>query len=292
MPTIPYLSGTNPGDRKIIMLKQTTFGEVTRFDLARRLPGSWSYWTTAYWVDGMMVDTGCAHTRKELLKALEGRPVERIVNTHTHEDHIGANGALQWQNPKLDILAHPLALPVLADPAHEQPLHPYRRLFWGWPEPSHGDALRDGDLAASEQHTFQAIYTPGHSPDHLCLYEPEQGWLFSGDLYVGGLDRALRAGYDIWGIIDSLKRVQALPVRWLFPGSARVRQFPAGDLQAKIDYLEEQGENVLALHQRGWGVGVIARVLFGKPMPVEFITLGHFSRRHLVLSYLRQNQES
>ena len=62
-----------------------------------------------------MVDTGCAHTHKELLKALEGRPVERIVNTHTHEDHIGANGALQWQNPRLDILAHPLALPVLAD---------------------------------------------------------------------------------------------------------------------------------------------------------------------------------
>ena len=185
MPTIPYLSAANQVDRKIIMLKQTTFGEVTRFDLARRLPGSWSYWTTAYWVDGMMVDTGSAHTRKELLKALEGRPVERIVNTHTHEDHIGANGALQWQNPRLDILAHPLALPVLADPVHEQPLHPYRRLFWGWPEPSHGAALRDGDLVASKRHTFQAIYTPGHSPDHLCLYEPERGWLFSGDLYVG-----------------------------------------------------------------------------------------------------------
>jgi glyoxylase-like metal-dependent hydrolase (beta-lactamase superfamily II) len=67
------------------------------------------------------------------------------------------------------------------------------------------------------------LYTPGHSLDHLCLYEPRQGWLFSGDLFVGGRDRALRSGCDIWQIIASLKAIAALPVVCLFAGSAARR---------------------------------------------------------------------
>ena len=70
------------------------------------------------------------------LDALAHKPPASIVNTHTHEDHIGANGKLQAKMAGLVIQAHPLALPVLADPQRTQPLHPYRRLFWGWPAPS------------------------------------------------------------------------------------------------------------------------------------------------------------
>jgi len=130
------------------------------------------------------------------------------------------------------------------------------------------------------------IYTPGHSPDHICLYEPDRGWLFTGDLFVGGHDRALRAGYDIWAIISSLKQIAALTATTLFPGSARVRHDPATELAAKITYLEELGERVLALHRQGRSVRGIIRALLGGPMLIEFITLGHFSRKQLVLSYL------
>ena len=276
------------------MLKLTHYGPVTRFDLARTLAGRGRYWTTCYLVDGLLVDTGCAHTAPEMIHALEGISLRRIANTHTHEDHIGANGPLQRRRggrEGLEVLAHPLALPVLADPRRAQPLHPYRRLFWGWPEPSAGRPLAGGAVVETEKYGFQVIYTPGHSHDHLCLYEPRQGWLFSGDLYVGGKDRALRAGYDIWEIIASLKRVAALPVEMLFPGSARVRENPAGQIRAKIDYLEALGEGVLRLHKAGWGVGAIARALCGGPMWIELVTLGHFTRRRLVLAYLGLNAE-
>ncbi len=269
------------------MLKITRYDDLIRFDLARTLAGRGRYWTTCYWVDGLMVDTGCAHTAPELLDALADLPVRRIVNTHTHEDHIGANGLLQRERPDVDILAHPLALPVLADPRREQPLQPYRRLFWGWPEPSRARSVSDGAVIEGDRYRFRVIYTPGHSADHLCLYEPEQGWLFSGDLFVGGRDRALRAGYDIWGIIASLRRIAELPLRVLFPGSARVRRKPLPEILAKIAYLEELGEKVLDLHRRGWSASAIARHLLGGPMWVELVTLGHFSRRHLVRSYLR-----
>jgi glyoxylase-like metal-dependent hydrolase (beta-lactamase superfamily II) len=268
------------------MLKVTHFNQVTRFDLARTLAGRGRYWTIAYRVGDVLVDSGCAYTTPELLKSLGEKPIHCIINTHTHEDHIGANGLLQGTHPGLEILAHPLALPVLADPRRTQPLHPYRRLFWGWPKSSQGRPLQDGEEIEDGDFRFQAIYTPGHSPDHICLYEPRQDWLFTGDLFVGGRDRALRQDCDIWGIIASLKRLAALPTQWLFPGSARVRENPAEELRIKIDYYEALGGQVLELHKRGWSVPAILRKVCGGPMWVEVVTLGHFSRRHLVESYL------
>jgi glyoxylase-like metal-dependent hydrolase (beta-lactamase superfamily II) len=267
------------------MLKATTYGPVTRFDLSRTLAGRGRYWTTCYLVDGMLVDTGCAHAAPELERALADVPLQRIVNTHTHEDHIGANGRLQRERG-LEILAHPLSLPILADPRGSQPLHPYRRIFWGWPEPSQARPLADGQVIETPSGCFEVIYTPGHAADHLCLWEPERCWLFSGDLYVGGQDRSVRQGTDLWQVIASLKRIAALPVEWLFPGSARARQHPARDLSAKIDYLEALGGRVLELHRQGRSLSEITRLVSGGPMWIELITLGHFTRGHLVRSFL------
>jgi len=273
------------------MLKMTEYGAVVRFDMSRDFAGRGGYRTAAYYVDGLMVDTGCACTAPDLSRALAKRPLSQIVNTHSHEDHIGANGVLQRQRG-VQIRAHPLAVPVLADPRTAQPLQIYRRVFWGYPEPSTAVPVLDQDVIETEHYSFQVIYTPGHSPDHLCLYEPDRGWLFTGDLFVGGRDRALRADYNIWQIIASLKKIAELPATVLFPASARVRKNPKEALGSKIAYLEDLGERVLDLHQKGWRVGAITRALCGGPMLVELITMGHFSRRHLVLSYLRNEPES
>lgn len=272
------------------MLKTSTYTDVIRFDLARTLARRGRYWTTAYLVDGWMIDTGCAHTAAELWVALNDTRLVGILNTHSHEDHIGANGRLQRERPGLEIRAHPLALPVLADPHHHQPLHPYRRVLWGWPAASQGRPLADGEVIETRRYRFQVIYTPGHSPDHICLYEPNRGWLFSGDLYVGGRDRALRTECDIWSIIASLKKMAALPITTLFPSSARVREHPQAELTAKIAYLEKLGEQVVGLHRQGQTVDAIVRAVCGGPMLIEAFTFGHFSRRHLVRSYLRTSE--
>jgi glyoxylase-like metal-dependent hydrolase (beta-lactamase superfamily II) len=269
------------------MLKTTSYRPVTRIDLARTLAGRGRYWTTVYFADGLLVDSGCAHSAPELLAYLRDRPLTHLVNTHTHEDHIGANGLLQQERIGLEILAHPLALPVLAEPRARQPLHPYRRVMWGWPEPSMGEQVPDGEMIRTGNFNFQVVYTPGHSPDHICLYEPERGWLFSGDLFVGGRDRALSADADIWGVIASLKKVVELPLTVLFPGSARVRENPRDELLEKIAYYEDMGGHALELQDKGLSVEAIARALSGGPMFIETVTLGHFSRRNLVRSFLR-----
>ncbi len=269
------------------MIQITPYGDVIRFDLSRTIFGKGRYWTTAYLAGGWMIDTGCAYSAAELLHALQGKALHGIVNTHSHEDHIGGNALLQRQHPGIAILAHPRALPVLSNPRREQPLHPYRRVFWGWPEPCQAAELSDGQVIETDRYRFQAIFTPGHSPDHLCLFELNHGWLFSGDLFVGGQDRALRADQDIWQTIAALRRIATLEATILFPGSARVRQNPSAELHRRIEYLEQFGERVLALHAQGCSLGEIVRRLCGPPMWIEAITLGHFSRRQLVRAYLR-----
>jgi glyoxylase-like metal-dependent hydrolase (beta-lactamase superfamily II) len=274
------------------MLKISQFGPVTRYDLARTIAGKGRYWTSAYLVDGLMVDTGCAHSADELMSGVREEYLTMIVNTHSHEDHIGANAALVRRKDVRDLFTHPMAVPILADPTNLQPLQPYRRFFWGWPEPTDAQALEDGSWIETDHYRFQIIYTPGHSPDHICLYEPDQEWLFTGDLYVGGRDRALREEYNIWQILQSLKLVVELPLKKLFPGSARVRENPVDTLKNKITYLEELGERVFELNAKGWSVSAMVRALCGGPKWVELVTLGHFSRRHLVLSYLEDRAES
>ncbi len=265
------------------MLEVEQHGSVVKFCAARAIMGRTFYHTAAYWVDGLLIDTACAFTAQELLEAVALLPVEQIVNTHCHEDHIGGNGLLQQTRGAL-IWAHPLALPVLADP-RLQYLQLYQRFFWGWPQPSQGSPV--GEQVGTTHYRFQVIHTPGHSPDHICLYEPQQGWLFTGDTYIGGQDRAARPDYDIYAVIASLRKLAALPSTWLFPGSGTIRANPAVDIQHKISYLEELGAEVRRLREMGLAIDVIKRRLLGPEPKITYLTQGHFRGSHLIKAYLQ-----
>lgn len=261
-------------------------GAVVKLRFARDILGWRPYYTAAYWVDGLLVDTGCAHSARQFASAIRQWKVAQIVNTHCHEDHVGANAELQalFGCP---IRAHALALPVLANPRLDR-LQPYRHFCWGRPKPSRAEAI--GDWVETEHYHFQVISSPGHSPDHIALFEPEQGWLFSGDAYIGGEDRALRAGYSVHGIISSLRRLSALPVATIFSGSGTVRSQGTQPLVDKIAYLESMGVKISWLHEQGVPPRRIKRRLLGRDPFIAYFTLGHFSGLRLVRSYLEQDK--
>jgi len=231
----------------------------------------------------MMVDTGCAYTVQKLVTSLKGYQVDYIVNTHSHEDHIAGNAALQ-NIYGADVMAHPLALPVLADPRGRQSLALYQKLLWSYPDPSKGKAI--GECVETKNHRFTVIHTPGHSPDHICLYEPKEGWLFSGDLFVGGQDRALWADYNIWLIIASLEKVAAMDISILFPGSGNIRKNPHNEIIGKIEYLKELGERILSHYRQGLGYSQIRRTLLGSEIAIAYFTLGHFTGTNLIRSFI------
>jgi glyoxylase-like metal-dependent hydrolase (beta-lactamase superfamily II) len=72
-------------------------------------------------------------------------------------------------------LAHPKASSYLEAPSPWVPF--YRRVVWGCPPPSKTRPV-DSEIRRAKFH-FLVVPTPGHSDDHICLYEPNEGWLFS-----------------------------------------------------------------------------------------------------------------
>jgi glyoxylase-like metal-dependent hydrolase (beta-lactamase superfamily II) len=271
------------------MIQTYQSGEVRVFRMARKLFGRAVYFTAAYWVDGLLIDTGCSYTARELLTCLGGLPLDWVVNTHSHEDHVGGNNAIQ-RRFGTRVLVHPSAVPLLAAPGASRVLRPYQKVMWGYPASS--VALPVGERIETKHRVFEVLHTPGHSPDHVSVHERTEGWLFCGDAYVGGRDRALRADYNIWQIIASLKKMAALNVEWLFPGSGKVRDGAGKEIAEKIRYLEETGEEALALHRQGWSYGRIRRRLFGRESMIAYVTLGHFSGRHLVRSFVEHRPNS
>lgn len=51
----------------------------------------------AFFVDGLLIDTGHSNAQKEVVKTLSRLPIEQICITHHHEDHTGNLKALQEQ---------------------------------------------------------------------------------------------------------------------------------------------------------------------------------------------------
>lgn len=270
------------------MLEERRWGEVVGFRMARSWWGRGLYFTAAYLVDGLLIDTGCAYTARELARALGDRPVVQVVNTHRHEDHIGGNGLLQRLRG-VPIRAPAGALPYVEVPRRLR-LHLYRRLFWGWPEPSEAQPL--GDEVLTDHYCFAVVATPGHTPEHVAFYEPREGWLFSGDAFVGGRDRALMADSDIHAIIASLRRILDLDPRWLFPGSGKPRERPAEEVRAKVRYLEDLRDRVLALHEQGLPAQAIRDRVLGRETFLAWATFGHMSGLNLVRSCLRDAAQS
>lgn len=83
--------------------------------------------------------------------------------------------------------------------------------------------LHDGEIIDIGTFTFRAIWSPGHSSGHICLYEPEKKILFSGDhilpritpnvgLHPQSIDNPLGR------YIESLQQIKKLDIELTLPG--------------------------------------------------------------------------
>lgn len=259
------------------MIEVNCYGEVVQMMMGREMNGSVLYWTAAYLVDGLLIDTGCAHTADELAAYIGGEKVTLVVNTHHHEDHVGANHIFQQQG--LEIYAHPLALPLIG---RRLPLNEYQEVVWGYPELT--QVLSVPDALTTGSYSFQVLETPGHTPDHLSLFEPEQGWCFSGDLFVSEKQKMLRADEDIEGIITSLEKLLLLPAEelTLFTSIGRVFIKGSSSIRRYLDYLGELREQINGLAGENLSPVEIRDRVFGRETRLAALTGGHYAVLNLV----------
>lgn len=88
--------------------------------------------------------------------------------------------------------------------------------------------LHDGDTVTVGRWEFQVVETPGHTPGHLSLLEPQSRILFGGDhaLFVISPSVALFAdGQDgLQRYFDSMRKVQALGISELYHSHGPIRE--------------------------------------------------------------------
>lgn len=256
---------------------------VLRFVMSRRIFGQDLYRSACYLAGDLLVDTGIAHRKKDFVESLSGTPIAAIANTHAHEDHFGANAALQ-RSRGIPVYAHEKALPILSDPKRLCLLL-YQRFLFGEPSPSAGRPL--DDTVRTEQHVFSVLHAPGHSPDHVVFVERSKGWIFSGDAFIGGQDRVFRERYDVFEILRTLRMLSALDAEIMFTGMGNVIRKPTQKIRRKLAYFEEISNKVVTLRREGIDESEIARRLFPGDLAVRLVTSGDFSSVHLVRSVMR-----
>ncbi|MFJ2269444.1 MBL fold metallo-hydrolase [Streptomyces sp. NPDC098085] len=149
-----------------------------------------------------------------------------VVNTHWHSDHVGGNALLQARGAGIAAGAPEAEAISRRDPGCcaaeylDQPVAPY----------TVDVSLDDGQILRLGEADWEVIRTPGHTPGHLALWQPEERLLVVGDalsdydvgwvnLALDGLDAATTA-------LASLKRMADLAPRVLLPSHGPVLTDP------------------------------------------------------------------
>jgi ribonuclease/clavin/mitogillin len=265
------------------MISATPYGEVLQIRMSRYPEFPSGMWVCAYLVDGLLVDTGMAHTVEEFTKFFKDKYLKVAVNTHFHEDHISGNKFLQ-NAYGIEIYAPALSVDKINKPAK---LYPYQEEVWGYPVPSVVKTL--GDHVNTQNYRFEVIPTPGHDRDHICLFEKTNGWLFTSDLYISTKPVACRPIDDMWQILADLENIRALNPQILFPAPTHVVKEPAAKLDELISYLEELGTRIEELYKKGKSVERIKEEIFSSEDMFAEMTQQQFSSLNMAKSFLKNH---
>jgi glyoxylase-like metal-dependent hydrolase (beta-lactamase superfamily II) len=255
-------------------------GPLTRLRMASTLLGRPVYEVSAYAFADLLIDSGPPQRAAQVVAWCRGGPVRRVILTHHHEDHVGGAAALQ-EELGLPVLAPAGAVAILAE-GLRMPL--YRKAVWRTPRPFRAEPL--GSVIEGEGYRLRVIPTPGHAFSHVCLFDEERRWLFSGDLYVHERVRYLRRIESVREHIASLRRVLALEPELLICDHAGILENAQERLARKIDWWEELGGKARELRDRGLTEAEIARRLLGRGGILAWLSLGDFSQRNLIRALL------
>jgi len=227
----------------------------------------------------LMVDTGwytqeAFRALEDQLKALGSgvEEIRQIVVTHMHPDHYGLAGWLiqlsgarlamhHWEKAliesrylKYDELLAQMAVIMRRNGVPEMSLPRMQRIsleVLGFVLPAMPHiTLFGGETLSSDGFSLEVVWTPGHSPGHICLYAPEKKLFFSGDhilpVITPNISYHAQSGDNPLGdYIASLKKLENLEVSLVLPAHEHTFSDLRGRIAQILHHHEERKEAVL-----------------------------------------------
>jgi len=166
----------------------------------------------------VLFDTGMGISNIQAVVAgLTKNPVS-VVNSHTHNDHVGdnwrfsdvygmdtgftrANARGSKEDAQAELAPDEIcgALPAGFD-AKAYSTKPFHITHW----------IRDGDKIELGGRTLKVIGTPGHTPDSIALLDEKNGLLFTGDTFYAGPIYLFRPETDLDAYLASVQKLAAM----------------------------------------------------------------------------------
>jgi glyoxylase-like metal-dependent hydrolase (beta-lactamase superfamily II) len=249
------------------------------YQLQLPLPDNTSWHVNVYLIQGdrgwLLVDTGW--DSPEAFAALERQlgelglsfeDIAQIVITHVHPDHYGLAGKLK-QLSKAELALHyrekglieiwhikasqfiqEMSCSLHSNGMPEEGLPKYQAIP-GFGTPTFPEVtLSDGDVISSGSFHFEVLWTPGHSPGHICLYERGRRILISGD-HILPITTSHIGLYPLWGdsplddYLRSLAGMKGLDVDLILPGHEHVFQGLRQRIEELLQHHQERKEAIL-----------------------------------------------
>jgi len=223
-------------------------------------PESASWYTNVYVIEGsdghILVDSGW-DSQESLWALQEGikganlklRDIKKVVITHIHPDHYGLStkikqicgaqvaihridaGFIFPRYKDFDDLIKKTEELLRQNGAPEDELLQLKEAsLWmnKYVTPDLPEVkLEDGDTISNDSFEFEVLWTPGHSPGHVCLYERERKFILTGDHVL--YDTVPHIGFNpqsgdnpLGDYISSLKKLERLKVNFILPGHGPV----------------------------------------------------------------------
>jgi glyoxylase-like metal-dependent hydrolase (beta-lactamase superfamily II) len=207
-----------------------------------------------------LIDTGpkfpglLEFVREQLKSAGFGfEDITRIIATHGHVDHTGLTAQIRESaGNSIDFHIHPEDSWLITEEHHQEymwskeadfltaqagiPAGAVKKIkkrfayFKGLCDPvDNVSFLKDGDEFSGDGYRLKVIHTPGHTAGSICVYEPEQKILFSGDSMIKHITPNPLVDIRKYGLrnsdyqslptfLNSLDKISKLDVRYVFSG--------------------------------------------------------------------------
>jgi len=216
----------------------------------------------------VLIETGYARGTELLHSGLRDigiapATLAHAIVSHVHLDHSGGASALVEAATGLQVYIHKSTAEFLLDPDGlvESTRRAMGRHFeeFGAPEALPAENLaRVGDEGRSltvDDRTLELVHTPGHSPDHLAVWDPTSQTLFANEA-VGSyypradtwLPPATLPRFDVTAVEESIDRLRGFDADRLAMSHFGVREDPQNALDTAAERLALFEERVPALY--------------------------------------------